>query len=42
MSADIPADQGAASASDDELVAAARQGDTAALETLLMRYQPHL
>ena len=42
MSADIPADQAAASASDDELVAAARQGDTAALETLLMRYQPHL
>ena len=33
---------GAGSSSDDELVAAARQGDSAALETLLVRYQPHL
>lgn len=28
--------------SDDELLVSARQGDTAALETLLLRYQPHL
>ena len=42
MSADIPASQAAGSRSDDELLAAARQGDTAALETLLVRYQPHL
>jgi RNA polymerase sigma-70 factor (ECF subfamily) len=27
---------------DDELLSAARQGDAAALETLLVRYQPHL
>jgi RNA polymerase sigma-70 factor, ECF subfamily len=42
MGADIPASQAAGSPSDDELLAAARQGDTAALETLLVRYQPHL
>jgi RNA polymerase sigma-70 factor (ECF subfamily) len=29
-------------ATDDELLAAARNGDTAALEALLVRYQPHL
>ena len=32
----------ATSPTDDELLAAARRGDTAALETLLVRYQPHL
>jgi RNA polymerase sigma-70 factor (ECF subfamily) len=42
MGADIPASQAAGSRSDDELLAAARQGDTAALETLLVRYQPNL
>lgn len=40
MGAGIPA--GGVAATDDELVAAARQGDAAALETLLTRYQPHL
>jgi len=43
MGADIPT--GAATGSsptDDELLAAARQGDAAALEALLVRYQPHL
>ena len=42
MGADMPASHPTASSSDDELVAAARQGDSAALETLLVRYQPHL
>jgi RNA polymerase sigma-70 factor (ECF subfamily) len=42
MGADIPASHSTASSSDDELVAAARQGDSAALETLLVRYQPHV
>ena len=42
MGADIPTDSTAGSPTDDQLVAAARQGDTAALETLLLRYQPHL
>jgi RNA polymerase sigma-70 factor (ECF subfamily) len=42
MGADIPASHTTASPSDDELVAAARRGDSAALETLLVRYQPHL
>jgi RNA polymerase sigma-70 factor, ECF subfamily len=42
MAADIPASHAPGSSSDDELVAAARQGDSAALETLLVRYQPHL
>jgi len=42
MGADTPASQTAGSPSDDELLAAARQGNTAALETLLVRYQPHL
>lgn len=33
---------GGAARSDDELLAAARQGDAKALEALLVRYQPHL
>jgi RNA polymerase sigma-70 factor (ECF subfamily) len=32
----------AASPTDDQLLASARQGDAAALEALLVRYQPHL
>ena len=40
MGADIPAAAG--SATDDELMAAARHGDAEALEALLIRYQPHL
>jgi RNA polymerase sigma-70 factor (ECF subfamily) len=42
MGAGIPAGRAADSPSDDELLAAARQGDTTALETLLVRYQPQL
>ena len=42
MGTDIPVSHAAGSSSDDELLAAARQGDSAALETLLVRYQPHL
>jgi RNA polymerase sigma-70 factor (ECF subfamily) len=42
MAADIPAGDRASSATDGELLAAARQGDAAALEALLVRYQPHL
>ncbi len=42
MGADIPASQTAGTPTDEELLAAARRGDTAALETLLVRYQPHL
>src|SRR5688572_10054413 len=42
MGVGIPMSQAAGSPSDDELLAAARQGNTAALETLLVRYQPHL
>jgi RNA polymerase sigma-70 factor (ECF subfamily) len=42
MSADISVSHAAGSSSDDELLAAAREGDSAALETLLVRYQPHL
>ena len=42
MGADTPASQSAGAATDDELLTAARGGDTAALETLLVRYQPHL
>jgi RNA polymerase sigma-70 factor (ECF subfamily) len=42
MGADIPVSHAAGSSSDDELLAAAREGDSAALETLLVRYQPHL
>ena len=42
MGADIPTRAVSGSPSDDELLAAARQGDVAALETLLIRYQPQL
>jgi len=42
MGADIPAGRAPGSSSDDELLAAARRGDPSALETLLVRYQPHL
>jgi RNA polymerase sigma-70 factor (ECF subfamily) len=42
MCADIPAGDVAKTGKDDELLAAARGGDTAALEALLVRYQPHL
>ena len=42
VSADIPAQPAEASPTDDELLATARQGDPAALEALLARYQPHL
>ena len=42
MGAEIPAGLAAGAPSDDELLAAARQGDTTALETLLVRTQPHL
>jgi len=41
MGADT-ARQPAGSPSDEELLTAARQGDAAALEALLVRYQPHL
>lgn len=42
MGAEIPPGHAAGSPADDELLTAARRGDTAALETLLLRYQPHL
>jgi RNA polymerase sigma-70 factor, ECF subfamily len=42
MGPDIPTSHAARSPTDDELLMAARRGDTAALETLLVRYQPHL
>jgi RNA polymerase sigma-70 factor (ECF subfamily) len=42
MGADIPTGDLAGSSTDEQLVEAARRGDTAALEMLLMRYQPHL
>jgi RNA polymerase sigma-70 factor (ECF subfamily) len=42
MGARIPADQAALTPTDDELLSAARRGDAAALEALLVRYQPHL
>ena len=42
MGADIPTGARAGSPTDDQLLAAARQGDAAALETLLLRYQPQL
>jgi RNA polymerase sigma-70 factor (ECF subfamily) len=42
MGADIPAGDAAPSPTDDQLLRAARQGDAAALEALLVRYQPHL
>jgi RNA polymerase sigma-70 factor (ECF subfamily) len=42
MSADAAVGGAAGPASDDELLTAARGGDVAALEALLVRYQPHL
>jgi RNA polymerase sigma-70 factor (ECF subfamily) len=42
MSPDFPAGDAHAAASDDALLSAARQGDAAALEALLVRYQPRL
>lgn len=42
MGADISARHTAGPTSDEALLTAARQGDAAALETLLVRYQPHL
>ena len=42
MGGATPARDGADSATDGDLLAAARQGDAAALEALLIRYQPHL
>jgi RNA polymerase sigma-70 factor (ECF subfamily) len=42
MPADLPTGDAAGSATDAELLAAARQGDAVALEALLVRYQPHL
>jgi RNA polymerase sigma-70 factor (ECF subfamily) len=42
MGADISADHAAGAPTDDDLLTAARQGDEAALEALLVRYQPHL
>lgn len=42
MAAEIAPGGGTAQATDDDLLTAARQGDAAALEALLVRYQPHL
>jgi RNA polymerase sigma-70 factor (ECF subfamily) len=42
MAANIPPGDRLGSATDSELLAAARQGNAAALEALLVRYQPHL
>ena len=42
MGADIPDRPAVGSPTDDELLTAARGGDVVALETLLVRYQPHL
>ena len=42
MGPDIPAGDAAESPSDEELLTGARQGDAAALEALLLRYQPHI
>ena len=42
MGGDIPASKPAEAPTDDELLNAARRGDAAALEGLLVRYQPHL
>jgi RNA polymerase sigma-70 factor (ECF subfamily) len=42
MGADIPTESTAGSPTDDQLLAAARQGNRAALEALLVRYQPSL
>jgi RNA polymerase sigma-70 factor (ECF subfamily) len=42
MPADIPTGDAAGSTTDADLLTAARRGDAAALEALLVRYQPHL
>ena len=42
MGAEFSASRAAGLTSDDELMALARKGDAAALETLLSKYQPHL
>jgi RNA polymerase sigma-70 factor (ECF subfamily) len=42
MAADTTTRAGAAAPSDEQLLAAVREGDAGALETLLVRYQPHL
>jgi RNA polymerase sigma-70 factor (ECF subfamily) len=43
MNEDVPVNRTLdGSRTDDELLTAAREGDTAALEALLLRYQPHL
>jgi RNA polymerase sigma-70 factor (ECF subfamily) len=42
VAGDIPSGERSGSATDGELLVAARQGDAAALEALLLRYQPHL
>jgi RNA polymerase sigma-70 factor (ECF subfamily) len=42
MAADIPTRNATGAATDDDLLGAARKGDAAALEALLVRYQPHL
>ena len=42
MEAEISASRTAGAPSDDELLTAARLGDAAVLEALLVRYQPHL
>ena len=42
MGTDNPGSAAAPSPTDNELIAAARQGDETALEALLVRYQPHL
>jgi len=42
MGGDIPTGAPDGTATDDQLLAAARRGDRAALETLLERYEPHL
>lgn len=42
MAGEIPTGDVAGATPDAELIAAARNGDTAALEALLVRYQPHL
>ena len=42
MGAEFSARRAAGLTSDDELMALARKGDAAALETLLSKYQPHL
>jgi RNA polymerase sigma-70 factor (ECF subfamily) len=42
VGADVRDQTGVASPTDEELLTAARQGNAAALEALLVRYQPHL